>query len=87
MNEFIAIGPREQDFFFTNNFFSGSITLYGSGKNGNIAYATSKKYRINHNVFSQEQTDFINDNMINMIKKNPNVRFMSYDPNLVFLCS
>lgn len=20
MNEFIAIGPREQDFFFTNNF-------------------------------------------------------------------
>lgn len=87
MNEFIAIGPREQDFFFTNNFFSGSITLYGSGKNGNIAYATSKKYRINHNVFSQEQTDFINDNMINMIKKNPNVRFMSYDPNLVFLCN
>ncbi len=86
MEEIVAIGPREQDFFYTNNFFSGSITLYGSNTNGNISYATSKKYRINHNVFSQEQSEFVDQSMLNKIKENPDVRFMSYDPNQVFAC-
>ena len=86
MKKFVAIGPREQDFFFTNGLFDGSVTLFGSGINGNISYATSQKYRINHNIFSQEQTDFTNQNMMNIIDENPDVKFMSYDPNLAFLC-
>lgn len=86
MEKIVAIGPREQDFFYTNGFFNESITLYGSNLNGNISYAAARKYRINHNVFSQDQSDFIDQNMLNKINENPNVKFMSYDPNLVFAC-
>ena len=87
MEEIIAIGPREQDFFYTNNLFNGSITLYGSNLNGNISYATSKKYRINHNIFSEEQVKFVEQNMLNKIRENPDVKFMSYDPNQAYECN
>ena len=87
MKEIIAIGPREQDFAFSGDFFSGSVTLYGSGIENNISYCTSRKIRINHNVFSADQSKFIDDELIRKIRDNPNVRFMSYDPNQAFYCS
>lgn len=83
----IAVGPREQDFEYTNGFFSGSITLYGSGTAGNISYCRWKKERINHNVFSQEQEDFVNRELLKKIEQDPEVRFMSYDPNQVYSCN
>lgn len=82
----IAIGPREQDFENTNGFFSGSITLYGSGRGNNTSYCSKKGIRINHNVFSQEQADFVNLEMQRRIDEDPSVRFMSYDPNQAFDC-
>jgi len=82
----IAVGPREQDFEYTNGFFSGSITLYGSGTAGNISYCQWKRERINHNVFSREQGDFINRELLKKIEQDPEVRFMSYDPNQAYDC-
>lgn len=86
MNRIIAIGPREQDFMNTNDFFSGSITLYGSNEGKNISYSGNCQRRINHNVFSKEQGDFIESEMLKEIKNDPDVRFMSYDPNQAFDC-
>ncbi len=86
MNRIIAIGPREQDFANTNNFFCGSITLYGSNKGKNISYSGSCRYRINHNVFSKAQEEFVENEMLKKIGEDSDVRFMSYDPNLAYDC-
>lgn len=86
MKEYIAIGPREQDFSCTNNFFDGSVTLYGSGREGNVSYCQSRGYRINHNIFRSDQEQFVDAELLKKIKENPDVKFMSYDPNLVYKC-
>ncbi len=86
MNNIIAVGPRELDFENTNGFFSGSITLYGSGENGNVSYCRSRGRRINHNVFSEDQAKFVSDEIARKIAEDPDVRFMSYDPNQAFDC-
>lgn len=87
MNRFIAVGPREQDFAYTNDFFSGSITLYGSNQGKNKSYAGSCRRRINHNVFTEEQAKFVENEMLKKIGEDPDVRFMSYDPNQAYDCS
>lgn len=86
MGNIIAVGPREQDFKYTGDFFSGSITLYGSGIGKNLSYCTSRRKRINHNIYNDDQAKFIEDELMNEINKNPDVKFMSYDPNQVFDC-
>lgn len=86
MANLIAIGPREQDIAYTNGLFSGSITLYGSNRNDNISYCCARNKRINHNITTEDQSDFINQEMMKKISENPDVRFMSYDPNLAYLC-
>lgn len=82
----IAIGPREQDFEYTNGFFSGSITLYGRNCHSNVSYCGSRKERINHNVFSPDQAAFVIAEMKKQVEEDPTVRFMSYDPNQAFDC-
>lgn len=86
MNNVIAIGPREQDFAYTNDFFSGSITLYGSNQGNNTSFCGSYQRRINHNIFSKEQGDFVENEMLKKIQEDPDVRFMSYDPNQAYNC-
>lgn len=86
MKKIIAVGPREQDFTYTGDFFSGSITLYGNGNGSNSSYCSSRHKRINHNVYNDDQTNFINNELMNKIQEDNNVRFMSYDPNQAFNC-
>lgn len=86
MNKIIAIGPREQDFAYTNGFFSESITLYGTNSETNVSYSGTYKHRINHNVFSMEQGEFVEKKMLEAINVDPGVRFMSYDPNQAYDC-
>jgi len=86
MSRIIAVGPREQDFAHTNDFFSGSITLYGRNQGKNISYAGTCRHRINHNVFTKEQEEFVENEMLKKISEDPDVRFMSYDPNQAYDC-
>ena len=87
MKKIIAIGPREQDIVYTNNLFSGSITLYGSNQHSNISYSSIRQKRINHNVFTKEQGEFIEQEMLKKIAEDPSVQFMSYDPNQAYDCN
>lgn len=87
MGMIIAVGPREQDFAYTGNFFSGTVTLYGSGIGDNSSYCSCRKKRINHNVFNEDQVRFIDDELLNKVHEDPNIKFMSYDPNQAFNCS
>lgn len=86
MGRIIAVGPREHDFDYTNGLFSGSITLYGSNKQNNRSYTGTRGVRINHNVFSADQGRFVDDELLKKIEEDPDVRFMSYDPNQAFDC-
>lgn len=87
MKELIWIGARESDKEYTKNFFSGSVTLYGGRKKENKAFCLTKDYRINHNNITNEQTEFMVKNELRLIEKNPNVEFMSYNPNLLYGCN
>lgn len=86
MSNLIWIGPRESDKEFTGDFFSGSVTLYGGRKPENKAFCLTKDYRINHNHITEEQTDFMVENELKLIKKDSSVEFMSYNPNLIYGC-
>ena len=86
MSKIVAIGPREQDFEYTNGLFSGSITLYGHNCDNNVSYCGSRKVRVNHNVATQDQSDFIMEEMNRKLEEDPTIRFMSYDPNLAYDC-
>lgn len=86
MHKIIAVGPREQDFLYTHNLFCASITLYGSNSGNNISYCGEQKRRINHNIFSKSQGEFVDREMLKAIEKDPNIRFMSYDPNQAYDC-
>lgn len=86
MGKFIWTGPRESDKEYTGDFFEGSVTLYGGRNRENKAFCLTKDYRINHNHITEEQTDFMVENEMTLIEKNPSVKFMSYNPNLIFRC-
>ena len=60
--------------------------MYGGRKQENKAFCLTKDYRINHNHITEEQTDFMVENEMTLIEKNPSVKFMSYNPNLIFGC-
>ena len=84
MIKIVGVGPRETDFLFTNGFIDSTVTLYGSGGNNNTSYCINSKKRINHNVYSKDQDLFIESELEKWIDCNPNVRFMSYDPNQAY---
>ena len=86
MRKIIAIGPREQDFQFTNGLFDGSITLYGRGTEKNRSYCSANQTRINHNITTDEQNSYIINEAEKLIEEDPEIRFMSYDPNAAFDC-
>lgn len=72
---------------YTGDFFSDSITLYGNNKDGNRSFSATKQYRINHNNITDEQTSFMNQQEISLLKTNEDIRFMSYNPALLEQCA
>lgn len=82
----IWTGARESDKDYTKDFFSGAVTLYGGRKRENKAFCLTKDYRINHNHITKEQTDFMVENELKLIEKDPKIEFMAYNPNLIYGC-
>ena len=87
LDKLIWIGARESDKEYTGDFFEGSVTLYGGRKRENKAFCLTKDYRINHNNITDEQTEFMVENELQLIEKNPDIKFMSYNPNLIYDCN
>lgn len=77
-------GPRESDMAYTGNMFAGSFTFYGSNTGTNRAYCNTDNIRINHNLFSQAASDFILSCQLECIERDPDCRFMAYNPNCVY---
>ena len=75
----VWIGVRESDIDETGEIFSHSITIYGSGKNGNISMESRLGRRINHNEEIPEYDDFFQQAMYEILSDEPDVRFLQYD--------
>lgn len=80
------VGPRESDIASTNDLFEGSITLFGVNSPHNVSYSEEIKMRVNHNIVTQDQVDFINEKLYQLMESRGDVVFMSYNPNQVFAC-
>ncbi len=74
-------GPRESDIYYTDDMFDGSVTFYGSGKNGNRSFCQESHVRIEHNASHPDASDFILSWQLQKIREYPDCRFMSYNPN------
>lgn len=84
-NRMIWIGTKESDIFYTNNFFNGSITACGSGKNGNLSFSAEKNIRINYNVNNPEYTEYLLEHMSRILINEPTAQFMYYNPYYAYL--
>lgn len=81
------IGARKSDIVFTNGLFEGSVTLYGDGKDGNVAQCREASKRLNHNNIANLPVyiEFNTRQMSKLIKRNENAQFMWYNPYHSFL--
>ncbi len=84
MNDIFWFGARESDIVYTDNLFAGSITLYGSGEESNIAFCNESPIRINHNIITEEQDNFTIQQINALMQKNPNARCMFYNPHIFY---
>lgn len=83
MSNIYWIGPRESDIFFTNNIFTGSITIFGSNKAGNWSYCSDNTTRINHNSYNKSVDEYILSKEIQLIQEDVDCRLMFYNPNII----
>ena len=79
-SRYVWIGVRETDILYTDTLFCGSITMFGSGTNGNLAWDRLCKKRIDHNQDIPEFTDFVQEAMQQWLRKDANVQFVYYAP-------
>ena len=86
MKNLVWIGPRQSDINYTGNLFNNAVTLYGNKEQNKASFCLTKDYRINHNHITDEQTAFMVEQEQMLIEQDPDVRFMTYNPNLIFEC-
>ena len=83
MKKLFWIGPRESDIAYTGDLFEGSVTYYGSNEGKNHSFCKNNSVRIDHNAYSEKASRFILDWQMEQIRRDPECRFMSYNPNCV----
>ena len=77
--QYIWVGIRESDIAGTNGLFSGSITLFGSGDQGNISMERRQGRRIDHNGDCQGYLEFYQEAIRLALETYPQCRFVPYD--------
>lgn len=80
MEKYIWIGHREAELFKTNDFFSNSITTWGSNTNGNISYCQEYKTR---NFDNELRNEFIANKLKGLLKDSKN-KVMFYSSTLAY---
>lgn len=84
MSKLFWIGPRESDISYIEALFDGSVTIFGDNNGGNVSCCKTYNRRINHNFSNFEMDDFMERTEIELIRKFPDIKFMAYNPNLMF---
>lgn len=80
------IGPRESDIDAVRSMFSGSVTLFGSGMNGNRAFCseTHLPERMDHNTDNDDADRFLLEEAIAILDHDPDAKFMFYNGNAFY---
>lgn len=78
------LGIRESEIQEVKELFKGSITIFGSGCDGNVAFDKEKNLRYNYNEDNNEWNDFLKEKIFEIIHQDVGSQFIAYD-NLDFL--
>lgn len=86
MQNLYYIGIKESDLEGCDKLYQGSLTILGSGKNGNISYSSNTSERINHNSDENEKevNEWLNNNALKILANHPRTKFMFYNQEKVF---
>ena len=76
--DLVWIGIRESD-IKDSDLFKGSITIFGSNKDGNISMDGEYGVRYNHNTDLSFYCPFVSSAMVKFLNKNPDTKFVCYD--------
>lgn len=74
------IGIRQSELRDTQNLFSGSITIFGFNQNGPQTFEQFQQMRYDYNQDSEEWVNFVNTSVDELLRRDPNCRFMLYAP-------
>jgi hypothetical protein len=78
------IGCKESEIIDCNNFFSGSITIFGSGKENNKAFDQKNVWRYDYNQDNLQWNSFVQEAISEICTIFPNAQFMLYYPDEIF---
>lgn len=80
MENLYWVGIKESEIRSCKDLFAGSITYNGTGKDGNISYTHIYGEILNYNNDSPKLDSFMRSTLLEMIKRNPDIKFMFYTP-------
>lgn len=73
------IGIRESEIQETSGLFAGSITIFGTGRNGNHAFEQEFQLRYDYNQDSEQWNRYVTCQAQEIIRTDPACRFLLYD--------
>lgn len=78
------VGVRESDLLGLDGMYEGSITFFGSGKNGNRCLFQNETSRKDHNVSDPQFDIFYTQMMQEVLEEDSSARFMFYNQDMVY---
>ena len=82
--ELYWFGVRESDINDIENFFDGSITLFGDNRDENVSLCNESPRRINHNIITAEQDNFTIQRLRELHRIHPQAKCMFYNPSIFY---
>ena len=79
MKNIYWIGTRQSDIEDIEDFFEGSVTIFGNNYGNNISYCAAGS-RINHNLDNKDCDNFFIETLESLCQRNDQIRFMFYNP-------
>lgn len=84
MSNIYWVGVRESDLLAVDGLYSGSITFFGSGENGNRCLFHGKTARKDHNQQDSLFDDFYTQTMRLILQEDSAARFMFYNQDMIY---
>ena len=79
MQSYIWLGVRESEIADTKGLFTGSVTIFGTGKGENHAMECDLNKRLDHNGSCPEYDSYFQNKMRQILEEDPAIRFIPYD--------
>lgn len=75
------IGIRESELSHVQGLFAGSITIFGSGQNGNRSFEQQYHIRYDYDQNNDVWNDFVRRSAAEIVFVDPNCQFLLYSPD------